>query len=373
MKIAIVQDHITYGGRIVVLAEIIRYLNHNNIRPVLMGFSVDVTMQGINDRYAVDAEFDVFEIKFDCFSKFTEIRKVWFNFIFNFYAYHYDLIINSNNSTCLSRVKNRIVYLHYPRKKRVLQKEYFKFNSDIKLKTRIAVSMDYFVSRLLYNFDNLPRFRMIVANSNYTRSVINELYTIEKDKQRTLYPPVDLRIRKNKIKDPQKIISIGRISASKNQLMQLGIARELKTYDFHIIGFATPGNAYYNKCLEYVKEHQLNNIYFHTNLSYEDLISMMDAASLYLHTMENEPFGITTVQAISSGCVPVVHDSGGQREIVPYDNLRFRNIEEAVQIIQHMKQQEVNTLISKLQAHMERFSKERFHEELDGLFKELIH
>jgi glycosyltransferase involved in cell wall biosynthesis len=39
-------------------------------------------------------------------------------------------------------------------------------------------------------------------------------------------------------------------------------------------------------------------------------------AKVYLHLMENEPFGITIVEAMSASCVPVVHDSGGPREIV---------------------------------------------------------
>jgi len=39
--------------------------------------------------------------------------------------------------------------------------------------------------------------------------------------------------------------------------------------------------------------------------------------------MEKEPFGITVVEAMSASCVPVVHDSGGPREIVN-DRVGFR-------------------------------------------------
>jgi glycosyltransferase involved in cell wall biosynthesis len=49
--------------------------------------------------------------------------------------------------------------------------------------------------------------------------------------------------------------------------------------------------------------------------------------------MEYEHFGISIVEAMSAGCLPVVPDSGGPREYVP-PNLRYRRIEEAAQIIE---------------------------------------
>jgi glycosyltransferase involved in cell wall biosynthesis len=38
---------------------------------------------------------------------------------------------------------------------------------------------------------------------------------------------------------------------------------------------------------------------------------------------ETEHFGITVAQAIAHGCVPIVHDSGGQVELVTNPALRF--------------------------------------------------
>jgi glycosyltransferase involved in cell wall biosynthesis len=39
-------------------------------------------------------------------------------------------------------------------------------------------------------------------------------------------------------------------------------------------------------------------------------------SKIYLHLMKGEHFGITVVEAMSAGCVPIVHDSGGPKEIV---------------------------------------------------------
>ncbi|HEX9239627.1 MAG TPA: glycosyltransferase, partial [Candidatus Bathyarchaeia archaeon] len=46
---------------------------------------------------------------------------------------------------------------------------------------------------------------------------------------------------------------------------------------------------------------------------------VLGRAMAYVHCAENEHFGITIVEAMAAGCVPIVHDSGGPREIVTID------------------------------------------------------
>lgn len=64
-----------------------------------------------------------------------------------------------------------------------------------------------------------------------------------------------------------------------------------------------------------------------TNLSYSDLLDLYSRAKVYWHAagfgqnLEKYPeraehFGITTLEAMASGCVPLVYPAGGQREIV---------------------------------------------------------
>lgn len=65
------------------------------------------------------------------------------------------------------------------------------------------------------------------------------------------------------------------------------------------------------------------------NVSREKIRELLWNSKVYLHTRENEPFGITIIEAMSSGCLPIVHDSGGPREFVP-KYLRYKTIEEAV-------------------------------------------
>jgi glycosyltransferase involved in cell wall biosynthesis len=43
----------------------------------------------------------------------------------------------------------------------------------------------------------------------------------------------------------------------------------------------------------------------------------MQESKVYLHPLIGEPFGISTVEAMSSGLIPVVTDVGGHTEFVP--------------------------------------------------------
>ena len=52
--------------------------------------------------------------------------------------------------------------------------------------------------------------------------------------------------------------------------------------------------------------------------------------------MINEPFGIVTVQAISAGIIPIVHNSGGQKEVVPIKELRYNKLKEIKNILNHL-------------------------------------
>jgi len=76
----------------------------------------------------------------------------------------------------------------------------------------------------------------------------------------------------------------------------------------------------------------------------------------------NEHFGIVTVEAIASGALPFVHNSGGQREIVPDPRLRFtddRFFEQFDNLI-NLPPETINGLRLALSLYVRRFSEEAF-------------
>ena len=90
---------------------------------------------------------------------------------------------------------------------------------------------------------------------------------------------------------------------------------------------------YYSHLLQMVKDYDLEDyVSFEINVSFEKVINTMYLSKNYLHTMSGESFGISTVEAISAGLIPVVPAVGGHTEFVP-NKYQFRTLEEASEII----------------------------------------
>jgi len=83
--------------------------------------------------------------------------------------------------------------------------------------------------------------------------------------------------------------------------------------------------------------------------------ALLQESRYFLHTVVNEPFGLTAVQAMAAGCLPIVHDSGGQRETVPNPRLRYRTLDEAPDMIRFLEALDTTTfesLTTQLQQHV---------------------
>ncbi|MDQ3961502.1 MAG: glycosyltransferase, partial [Thermoproteota archaeon] len=64
------------------------------------------------------------------------------------------------------------------------------------------------------------------------------------------------------------------------------------------------------------------------NASNKELIDSMSKSMIYLHTMIGEHFGVSIVEAMAAGLVPIVPAYGGCSEIVPTDH-HYHTLEEA--------------------------------------------
>jgi glycosyltransferase involved in cell wall biosynthesis len=91
---------------------------------------------------------------------------------------------------------------------------------------------------------------------------------------------------------------------------------------------------YFNRCTDFIHRFRLRNVKLIQNASWNDIADVLKRAKVFLHTRRGEHFGISTVEAMGYGCLPIVHDSGGARETVPIDELRFQSSMEAVRKIQ---------------------------------------
>jgi len=219
------------------------------------------------------------------------------------------------------------------------------------------------------------KYGLTVAISEFTKRKIEELYYPLKNELKVIYPPVDIRYFRNDINNrSSQVVSIGNFELQKDQLSQIKIAAAFPEVKFIITGFANSKSRlnYYRKCLAYLNDHNTKNVELKVNLTLEDLKTLLQQSEYFIHTRKNEHFGISTVEAIAAGCIPLVHNSGGQKEVVPLGLLRFNTIDEAVIKFEKILKIDRTHYVRKLQNYIQRFSEEKFEENLNKLIRPYI-
>jgi glycosyltransferase involved in cell wall biosynthesis len=100
-------------------------------------------------------------------------------------------------------------------------------------------------------------------------------------------------------------------------------------------------------------------------------MGLLRKAKVFLHTSLFEPFGISIVEGMGAGCIPVVHDSGGPREFVPH-NWRYKNVEEAVQKINQALCSWSPSMAKDMMSIAYLFERKRFQNEFSEILKSYL-
>lgn len=172
----------------------------------------------------------------------------------------------------------------------------------------------------------------VLSNSFYTRHWLRRRWGTDST---VLYPPVRL-VPPHRTQKQRLILSVGRFSGRGLCKAQVDLIRafqkstrvELAGWRVGCVGgsgSSAEDQEYLNAALSAARASASTLV--ETDLSRQSLDAWYGAASVYWHAAglgvdeESNPelaehFGITTVEAMSAGCVPVVLGSGGQRELV---------------------------------------------------------
>ena len=103
------------------------------------------------------------------------------------------------------------------------------------------------------------------------------------------------------------------------------------------------------------------------NVKRSVLRKMLLNSKVYLHSAVDEPFGISIVEAMSSGCIPVVHDSGGPKEFVS-PTLRYKSPEEAADKVEKAMADWSTTKANELSKDANRFNEKNFSKQFIDVF-----
>jgi len=254
-----------------------------------------------------------------------------------------DIILNTHGD--ILPIEADIIYMHYP---------------TFALLKENPVNMKYFSSLFwrayFIPYEGVQRFlikrflnSLILTNSIFSKKAIRK-YT-GKDAI-IVHPPVDVETfayaAKRDVRE-DLVISCGRYSPEKNYEFILEVAEKLKNKPirFIIVG-ASSGRVsrkYYEKLERIRRAKKLKNVELLRDLDFSKLLALYGKAKVYLHAMRYEHFGISIVEAMAAGLVPVVHRSGGPWEdILKAQQGRYGfsylTIEEAAQTIEDLIENE---------------------------------
>ncbi|KAB2809778.1 glycosyltransferase [Phaeocystidibacter luteus] len=355
-RVAFIQNRVQRGGRFQVTVEMLKVFNAMGITPDFYCYRTRITQDQIKEAYGADVKVNFIEIN-EPLSPF-EWNIVLFNSQINRRVAGYDLIVNSNNTSFgLSRGLNIISYVHFPRKYRMRSSDR-SIHFPGRRKSLFDFANDPFkFFSWLYRFDKrLSDKDYQICNSQFTADALKSMYNREADA--IIYPPVDVEIESRQ-KEARSIVSLGRFSPDKRQLEQVLMMRELPDYKLYLVGFSD-NQAYFERCQKAKEEFGLDNVVLMPNATVQERDDILNSSQFFLHTLVNEPFGITAVQGIAKGCIPLVHDSGGQVEVVPMCELRYSSLEEVPTLLQEVAKLDLSEAIAELQQNLHRFSSAEF-------------
>lgn len=316
----------------------------------------------LNDAYGVEITEKNVKIKY-IQSKENKNRLDSFKFqlSINKFTKNYDLFFYCSKGLLTGNAKKNIAIIHFPMDK----KESFPTYKKYPFLKFIAQKTDL-------NYIN--KYDYFIPNSNFTKYWLQQKWNIKDNKIQVLYPPVT-KIKKTEEKQKDKILICSRIEKSK-KIDKLIYAYTKSNFLSKNTKLIIAGSTK-NESPEYVKYLQNINpsVEFIFNPSREKIEDLYASSFIFWHAKgyeeldpyQMEHFGITTVEAMSAKCIPIVINKGGQTEIVTDKcGFRWNNLDELIKYTEEIYSGKLD--ISSMQKNcVERsnlYSKENYQKKL---------
>ncbi|KAM3287763.1 GDP-Man:Man(3)GlcNAc(2)-PP-Dol alpha-1,2-mannosyltransferase isoform X1 [Capsicum chacoense] len=276
---------------------------------------------------------------------------------------------------------------------------------------------------------------LAMVNSSWTQSHIEKLWGIPA-RIRRVYPPCDTSglqvLPLEKSMKPPKIVSVAQFRPEKvgflcgpcgNQGTHTcaGVSRYIamlmfcKTFSFFLLSQAHPLQLeafavaikkldqdlprpkiqLVGSCRNEADEKRLQNlkdlaikldvddhVEFHKNVLYSDLIRLLGGAVAGIHSMTDEHFGISVVEYMAAGAIPIAHNSAGPRMdiVLPEDGKQTgflaKSVEEFAEAIIEVIKLPENERLEMAAAARKRasmFSEQRFYEDFKAAVRPIFH
>lgn len=152
---------------------------------------------------------------------------------------------------------------------------------------------------------------IVLTNSTWTAKLIEDSYGVN---AKVLHPPVDVDyFRYDGTSKENIIVTISRINLNKRIHLLPKIAKKLEDYEWYLIGstYEYGSSRALRELEKQIRVHNASNFHVLTNLKNDELRKLLMRAKFYVHPQYQEHFGISVVEAMSAGAVPIVYRDGG--------------------------------------------------------------
>jgi glycosyltransferase involved in cell wall biosynthesis len=212
------------------------------------------------------------------------------------------------------------------------------------LGVRVATGLDRWTQHLRY-IDSVATYDLLLANSHFTQRWIARRYGRSSE---LLYPPVQVG-QFHVGEKRQRIVSVGRFFVEghgKKQLEMIHAFRRLcdeglTGWEYHLAGGThhDPGSVrYLDECRAAAVGYPVT---LHPDAPLRELVDLYAGSALYWNATgygedpdtvpdRFEHFGMTTVEAMASGCVPLSYARAGQPEVIEqgWSGVLFETLDE---------------------------------------------
>jgi glycosyltransferase involved in cell wall biosynthesis len=265
-------------------------------------FPKNVRIHSLGKRINVKPPFTIYKRR----RNFVKLLKKYRN------SLKYDYLFSTQSSSpfepvFLNKAKKNIAYVHFPE----IHNDYAK--GKLRRKLYLWV-FKHWVEQGINLLD------LVFCNSHFTKEAIQRYWKTYWVKDPVVvYPAVNLKkfwFKKPLYDRKKRVVYVARFIPVKRHEIMKQLAADLPDIEFVSVGgLIDSEKAWFDRfCINLPKNYTLK-----TNLPEPELIEILRNSRVYVHLMEGEHFGIAPVEGLASGCVTIVHNSGGMTEFIPQE------------------------------------------------------
>ena len=207
---------------------------------------------------------------------------------------------------------------------------------------------------------------VLVPNSEFAGGRIERAFG--RGAHGAVYPPVDVRgmARRRGAPKARRAVTVGTFDPRKMHEASVRIAAAAGVPLDVVGGTLRPEHERVFRSVGRGASEAGGDVSLHRNVPRARLEEIVGGARVYLHACV-EDFGISVVEGIAAGCVPVVPNNSAHAETVPFAELRYDTEREAAEKVRAAADGRYDSYLPRLRGHAEGFAEEVFHSRMLAL------